>query len=87
MFWTKEDLDPINELVVDVFGKQGRMSPKPKFPDCEIHSTKYGKLWYGDVDTSEELGPKLQELQKALENVGTPDSVYAIVEGERKIVV
>ncbi len=50
MFWTKEDVDHIGQILVEVLGPQGNLDDRRNVTKNVIVATnEYGKLWYGDV--------------------------------------
>lgn len=77
MFWNSDDLNEVAEVVTSVFGKQGNMEHTPSHPNIVIWNKSYGKLWYGDVSSLEELKEKCVLLAKKLSKdvcVSTLDS-------------
>lgn len=66
MFWTSDDLDEVNVAVKEVFGVQGNMESNSAYPNIVVWSKTYGKLWYGDIATLDELKEKCVALAKKL---------------------
>lgn len=66
MFWTNEDLDEVSLAVKEVFGVQGNLEANSAYPNIVIWNKSYGKLWYGDVSTLEDLKEKCVSLAKKL---------------------
>lgn len=62
MFYTAEDVQPVVNAAIEVFGKQAQYRPSP-FVYISIEIPKYGCVWYGDVSgdysTVKELSNKL----------------------------
>lgn len=51
MFWTKEDVDHIGQILSDVLGPQGNLIEGKRVTKNVIVATnEYGKLWYGDIE-------------------------------------
>lgn len=48
MFWTEDDIQPVVDAAVEVFGKQGQYYPKP-FTFIKVENPKFGTVWYGDI--------------------------------------
>ncbi len=66
MFWTNEDLDEVGSVVTEVFGKQGNMEPNAAYSNVVVWNKMYGKLWYGDVASLEDLKDKCVALASKL---------------------
>lgn len=50
MFWTKEDVDHIGQILTDVLGPQGNMiEGKGVLKNIQIATNEYGRMWYGDI--------------------------------------
>ena len=50
MFWTKEDVDHIGQILVEVLGPQGNLiEGKDVTNNVIVATNEYGKLWYGDI--------------------------------------
>jgi len=51
MFYTEEDVQPIAQIAVEMFGPNGNMLEGKNISRNVIIGTKeFGKIWYGDVD-------------------------------------
>ncbi len=51
MFYTEEDVQPIAQIAVEMFGPNGNMLEGRNITKNVIIGTKgFGKIWYGDVD-------------------------------------
>lgn len=65
MFWTKEDLDQLAPIIAQIFGEQGRwLNTKPEFMRLAVNSAKFGKLWYGDVESLDSLISQCSSLKE-----------------------
>lgn len=54
MFYTEEDIQPVVDAAIKVFGSQGQYHyyPSQIVNMLTITSKKYGKIWYGEVEKS-----------------------------------
>ena len=51
MFYTEEDVQPIVQVAVEMFGPTGNMLEGKNITKNVIIGTKeFGKIWYGDVN-------------------------------------
>jgi len=51
MFYTIEDIQPVVDVAVELFGKNGTMlDGKNVSKNVIVGTREFGKLWYGDVD-------------------------------------
>ena len=51
MFYNAEDIQPVVDVAVELFGKNGAMlEGKHVSKNVIIGTREFGKLWYGDVD-------------------------------------
>jgi hypothetical protein len=51
MFYTEEDVHPIAQVAVEMFGPNGNMLEGKNITKNVIIGTKeFGKIWYGDVN-------------------------------------
>ena len=65
MFYTKEDLDELAPVVEAVLGKQAVFAnTTPDLMNMVVTSTKYGKIWYGDVTSMEVLTDRCKQLKR-----------------------
>jgi hypothetical protein len=56
MFWTEDDIAPAVKVACELFGQQGVMSEtKTVRRNVVIGTNKFGKIWYGDVDTTTDI--------------------------------
>ena len=66
MFWQAEDVQPAVNVAVKMFGPQGTMEfGKSVIYNVSIFTKKFGKLWYGDLDTNN-LSNRLNSLSAAI---------------------
>jgi hypothetical protein len=51
MFYTEEDVQPIAQIAVEMFGPTGNMlEGRNIIKNVIIGTNEFGKIWYGDVD-------------------------------------
>ena len=51
MFYTEEDVQPIAQVAIEMFGPNGNMMEGKNITKNVIIGTKeFGKIWYGDVN-------------------------------------
>jgi hypothetical protein len=64
MFYSEEDIQPAVQVATELFGPVGVMLPSGKFvaKNVIIGTREFGKLWYGDVDGSEEYVKELCDI-------------------------
>lgn len=56
MFYTEEDVQPVVQVAVEMFGPNGNMLDGKNVTKNVIIGTKeFGKIWYGDVDGNAEF--------------------------------
>lgn len=56
MFYTEEDVAPIAQIAVEMFGPNGNMlDGKHVVKNVIIGTQEFGKIWYGDVDGGPEF--------------------------------
>lgn len=67
MFWTEEDIQPIVDAAVEVFGKQGQYFTKP-FTFIKVESSKFGTVWYGEIEGDISKAKPLLQLLKQKTN-------------------
>jgi hypothetical protein len=48
MFYTEEDIQPVVEHAITVFGAVGNMLPTP-YVFVSVQTNRFGAVWYGDV--------------------------------------
>jgi hypothetical protein len=66
MFWQAEDVQPVVNAAVKIFGPQGTVEfGKSVIYNASIFTRKLGKLWYGDLDTNN-LSNRLNSLSAAI---------------------
>lgn len=67
MFWTENDIAPAVQIACELFGPQGNMNEtKTNRRNVIIGTNKFGKLWYGDVDTSTDINTLLSILTQRI---------------------
>jgi hypothetical protein len=69
VFWTNDDLNDVQPLVTEVFGAQAPMIEvvlNKTIPNVVVWNKSFGKLWYGDVDSIEDLKNKALLLSKKM---------------------
>lgn len=61
MFYTEEDVAPAVQIAVELFGPVGNMLPDSRLvnKNVTVGSDAFGKLWYGDIEGSEEYVSEL----------------------------
>lgn len=80
MFWTNEDLDEVQPVITEVFGAQAPMLEvvsNQTIPNVVVWNKSLGKLWYGDIESLEDLKTKALLLSKKMSKeicVGYMDS-------------
>ena len=64
MFYSEEDIQPAVQVATELFGPVGVMLSSGKFvaKNVIIGTREFGKLWYGDVDGSEEYVKELCDI-------------------------
>ena len=51
MFYSAEDVQPVADIAVQLFGRNGNLlEGKNVTKNVIIGSNEFGKIWYGDVD-------------------------------------
>ena len=56
MFYSEEDVVPVAGIAVEMFGPNGNiLDGKNVTKNVIIGTNAFGKIWYGDVDGSEEF--------------------------------
>lgn len=66
MFYTEEDIQPVVDAAISIFGKQAQYYPAP-FKYVELETPKYGKIWYGEVQyDSTIIYEKVLQLSKKI---------------------
>ena len=86
MFWTNEDLDELAPTVKSIFGEQGSwMNTKPELIGLAVTSTKYGKLWYGDVSSMDDLVAKCVLLKEHPQFQGDSFEITRISDDESQV--
>jgi hypothetical protein len=70
MFWNEEEIQPVVDAAVSVFGPQAQYFPEPYVFVRLVHP-KFGIIWYGDVEgTPSRVGQLTQSLvQKTGESI------------------
>lgn len=68
MFYTEEDIQPVVDAAISVFGTPGNMSNEPNTSyNVYVETAKFGKIWYGDITgNAESLMQKKNELEKLI---------------------
>lgn len=68
MFWTEEDVKPVVNEVVKLFGPVGYMTTeKPVLCNVSLATKEFGKLWYGDItDDTPTLTKKMGTLAQSI---------------------
>ncbi len=65
MFYTEEDIQPVVDVVTEVFGPAGVMiEGKGVSKNVVLGSPAFGKVWYGDVDGDQQY---IQQLLSIVE--------------------
>lgn len=63
MFWIEEDVQPAIDSAVKLFGPPNQYSNEVGcWKNVSIISEQYGKLWFGDIDLTDEIKQKLEML-------------------------
>jgi len=51
MFYSAEDVQPVADIAVQLFGRNGNLlEGKNVTKNVIIGSNEFGKIWYGDID-------------------------------------
>lgn len=67
MFFTEEDITPAVQAAEELFGPSGTMSEsKTTKRNVFIGTARFGKIWYGDVDTSVDMNSMLNILSQKI---------------------
>jgi hypothetical protein len=49
MYWNEDDIQPVVNTAVEIFGKPAQYQPEP-FVYISIETPRFGTIWYGDVN-------------------------------------
>lgn len=64
MFWTEEDIQPVVDAAVKMFGSQGMYYYYPSnVCMLTVSSPKFGKIWHGEVEKTQQ---QATDMVKAL---------------------
>lgn len=62
MFWRGEDITPAVESAEKLFGPPNQYVQDTPYRNVSIISREYGKLWFGDVELTDEFKQKMEML-------------------------
>jgi hypothetical protein len=64
MFYTDEDVEPAVQIAVELFGPVGNMLSESRFVtrNVIIGTREFGKLWYGDVEGTQDYVAELCDI-------------------------
>lgn len=62
MFWRSEDVMPAVKSAEKLFGSQNQYLEDTPFKNVSIMSREFGKLWFGDIEFTDEFKQKMEML-------------------------